>query len=80
MPHTFIFFKMLLMSHLDMIPLGDALNEEVTKDEEHEAYRDNFELFGYETDLSILNFSDLWANAALVIGILFLFLGVNWAV
>jgi len=74
LPHVFIFFQILLVSHFDMLPVGDAMNEKVTKQEEHEAYRDNFELFGYETDLSILNFSDFWSAGAMALGMVVLFI------
>ena len=47
-----------MVSHFDFIPFKDQIYDLVQNDADITNYGGNFELFGYETTLSLINFGD----------------------
>lgn len=56
--HLFMFYEMLMVSHFDLIPFKDQIYELVQTDSVTNSYGVNFENFGYESTLALVNYGD----------------------
>ena len=65
--HLFAFYEMLMVSHFDFLPFKDEIYDLVSTDAVIDTYGGNFDLFGYDSTLAIVNYGDIWLSAILFI-------------
>jgi hypothetical protein len=49
-----------MISHFDVLPFKDLLASKVEKHTVVESFSDNFDLFGYESSIMLVNYGDIW--------------------
>ena len=58
--HLYMFYQLLMISHFDVLPFKALIDERVKEKVVTESYSDNFDLFGYESTLVLVNYGDIW--------------------
>ena len=66
--HLFAFYEMLMVSHFDFIPFKDQIYDLVSTDAVVDTYGGNFDLFGYESTLALVNYGDIWLSILMFLG------------
>ncbi|CDW84828.1 UNKNOWN [Stylonychia lemnae] len=61
LPHVYVFYDMLMASHFDMIPFKDAIYQKIYEEEvTFIPINYNFSLYGYDSQLCLLNLADVY--------------------